>query len=406
MSAMPSRPVLKELKCPDCGSPIPQFNPSAQTLVCGTCGSYVAVGAGDPELIGKSRKLPKSPVPIEFGKEITVEGNKYMVLGRVMYQGWDEEDRWTWNEWMVGAEDGRMLWLSYDEKGFSIYTKMRFRQPFNIETDRVLTYKDQKIPIRERYPAKIIGAEGELTWRAQENERVFMAEGDRGGKRYSIQKSDEEISVYEGRGVSEREIASAFNDAAWMERIETIERRQGNRKLIGSMCIIFAFLGFAAAIMLGALGDPTVSNQTVTLMQDGTSISIPYNTAGRPSRVRMELRGTMPANTFVDVDVTMFTPAEQESYLFSQSFYHETGVDSDGRWTERAYSGSNTFVPSQAGDHQLRIAVVDTNLTTAATANVSVIRNAMAVRWFVIYAVIVGIVGIGYYMSVPTNTKI
>jgi len=406
MSAMPSRPALKELKCPNCGSPISQFNPTAQTIVCNTCGSYVAVGAGDPEVTGKSRKLPQSPVPIEFGKEITVDGNTYMVLGRVMYQGWDDEDRWSWNEWMVGAEDGRMLWLSYDEKGFSIFTKQRFRQPFNIQSDRVLEYKDQQIPIRERYPAKIVGAEGELTWRAQENERLFVAEGARGGKRYSVQKSEEELEVYEGRGVSEREIATAFDDAPWMERIETRERRQGNRKLIGAMCVIFAFIGLAAGIMLSALGDPAVENQTITLMADGASIDIPYNVPGRPSRVRMELRDTMPVNTFVDVDVTMFTPSEEESYLFSQSFYHETGVDSDGRWTERDYSGSNTFVPVESGNHQLRIAVSNTNLSNSVTANVSVTRNAMAVRWFIIYAVIVGIVGIGFYMSVPNNTQV
>ncbi|MEM6282964.1 MAG: hypothetical protein AAF787_12270, partial [Chloroflexota bacterium] len=79
-----SRTVLKELKCPNCGTALSQYTPGAQTLVCHNCGSYVAVGAGDPEVTGKTRKLPAPAVPVEIGKTITVEGVDYLVMGRVV----------------------------------------------------------------------------------------------------------------------------------------------------------------------------------------------------------------------------------------------------------------------------------------------------------------------------------
>jgi len=405
MSAMPGQPALKEMKCPNCGSPISQFNPNAQTVVCPTCSSYVAVGMGDAEVVGKSRKLPKSPVPIELGSTITVEDVEYLVMGRVMYQGWDDEDRWSWNEWMLGAPDGRMLWLSFDEKGFGLFTKQRFRQQFDPRNDRTLAMGEVQVPIRERYPAKILGAEGELTWRAKENERLYMAEGARGGKRYSVQMTDEELEVYEGRGVDQRTIARAFKDEAWLGRIERRERNRQNRKLAGGICILFAFVALAAALMLSALGETVVQDQSVTLDADGANLPINYDIAGRPSHVRMRLRGSLPLNTFVDVDVNMIAPDGTVSYLFSQSFWHETGVDDEGRWEESDYNGAGMFVPLSTGQHQLQIVLADTTADPSSlSANVTVQKGVVVLQWFIAYAVIAGIVGVLFYMSVPSKT--
>ncbi|MEO0562939.1 MAG: DUF4178 domain-containing protein [Chloroflexota bacterium] len=404
MSATAQRPVLKELKCPNCGGPISQFDPSAQTVVCPRCSSYVKLGTGDPEAIGKSRKLPRPPVPVELGKQISIEGTQYMVLGRVMYRGWDDEDSWQWNEWMLGAPDGRMMWLSYDEKGFGLFTKKRFRGEFDVQSSFSLNLGEENVPIRERYPAKIVGAEGELTWRPEAGDRLYMAEGARGGKRYSVQKTNEELEVYSGRGVSEMEIAKSFGDEKWIARVERRERNSENRKLIGGLCILFAFAAIAAAIMLSALGDAIVQDQTIRLTTEGATIPINFERTGRASAVRMELRGAIPVNTFVDVDVNMIAPDGTESYLFSQSFWHETGVDEDGRWVENDYRGSGMFVPLTTGPHQLQVVVDSSTVPDDVSANITIRRGVIVVQWFVGYAIIIGIIGVLFYMSAPTKT--
>jgi len=358
---------------------------------------------GEPEVIGRSRKLPKPPVPVQLGKTITIDDNEYMVLGRVVYQGWDDEDRWTWNEWMLGAQDGRMLWLSYDEKGFGLFTKKRFREKFDIQSDRSLQMGETRVSIRERYPAKIIGAEGELTWRAQENERLRMAEGAHAGKRYSIQKTGEELEIYEGRGVSEKQIAKSFNDENWVRRVERREARRANRKLIGAICIIFAFVSLSVALMLSALGQTVVQDQSVPLSATGATVPVTYTEARRASHVRLRLQGSIPENTFIELDVNMIAPDETISYLFSQSFWHETGYDEDGFWRETDYNTGGMFVPLDTGEHQLQIVVAESTAPGGLTATITVKKNIVVVQWFIGYAVLIGIAGVLFYMSVPSK---
>ena len=71
--------------------------------------------------------------------------------------------------------------------------------------------------INERYPAQIIGAEGELTWRATRGEQLWVAEGAGFGKKYSIQQTESELEVNEGKPISEieMELAQALGSDEW-----------------------------------------------------------------------------------------------------------------------------------------------------------------------------------------------
>ena len=217
--------VLKRLECPNCGSPINQHMPNTQTLVCPSCGSHVAIGAGDAELLNEGgRNLPPSPFPINVGDKFTLIGDEYFVMGRVIYRGWDPTDTsdyWVWNEWLLGAKSGQMLWLAYDENGFALYRKIRFRAQFDAKTSRTLDVENgKKAFINERYPAQIIGAEGELTWRATRGEQLWIAEGAGFGKKYSIQQTENELEVHEGKAIEEVELAEAMGNEKWASEIK------------------------------------------------------------------------------------------------------------------------------------------------------------------------------------------
>lgn len=403
MSAMGKKPALKQLQCPNCGTALSQYTPGAQTLVCPNCANYVAVGAGEPEITGKAGRLSKPPVPVEIGKMITIEGTSYLVMGRVMYMGWDDEDKWRWNEWLIGADDGRMLWLSYDEKGFSIYTKERFREQFDARTSPSLTLKGETIRIHERYPAKIIGAEGELTWQASEDEKLYVAEAAKGGKRYSIQQTLEEMEVYTGRGVSELEIARSFNDQAWIKKVESRTQRAGNMRMIAGLCIMFAITALILGGLVGVIGD-NAQQMTVPLSPNSPSlIPVDFDHAGRPAVVNMSLNGSIPENNSIDIDVSMIAPDETESDLFSKSFWHETGRDEDGFWRDVRTSGSGMFVPLDTGSHQLKIAVETITFGGDMSANISIRRNIWVAQWFIGYAVLVSIIGVLFFMSAPSK---
>ena len=246
------QPALKRLNCPNCGNDLNPHLPQSQTVVCDKCGTFVAIGGENTE--NQGRGMPVKPtVPIELGMELNMKDTKYMVLGHVRYRGWstyDPSDSWQWDEWMVGAPDGRLLWLAHDEKGFGLFKKERIRQPFDVKTMTTIPIKDKQVRVHERYPAEIMGANGELTWRAKPREELFVVEGAGHGKRYSIQASNDELELYSGSAVKEMDIARAFDDESWVGKIN--ERRENNDLMIsgGWIAIGFAVLAIIWSFVL------------------------------------------------------------------------------------------------------------------------------------------------------------
>lgn len=392
--------ILKQLECPNCGSPIEQRSASTQSVVCPACGSHIAIGAGDPEKLGDGRKPPTSPVPIEIGDMANFGGIEHIVLGRVVYRGWsqnDSSDQWMWHEWMLGTGDGRMLWLNYDEKGFGIYRKLRIREPFDPMKDWTMPIGNGKTTrVHERYPAQIVGAEGEITWRATPGETMFIAEAAQDNRRYSAQMTAEEFEFHEGIPYSEQDVALAFGKEDWAARAARQVNSRQTRVTVGILSLVFAILGFFGALASTATGEVIVS-QPLALSQSQPIGVIPVNfdQIERPALVRVSMSGqSLPENSFVDLDVNVIAPNEDRFYLFSQELWHETGIDEGEFWRETQYTTSELFVPMEVGEHQLELrydaaSTAQQNLTL----NVTVERNRVMSGWFVSYAVIAAIIG-------------
>lgn len=407
--ASQTRSPLTRLECPNCGSPIDQFNATTQALVCPTCGSHISIGTDIPEILSKGARLPKAPRPIKVGDRATIASAEYIVIGRVMYRGVSEGESFTWNEWLLGAPDGQMLWLSLDEKGWALFRKLRFRQQFDPQRDSILELgENKKAYIHERYNATIVGAEGELTWRAKPNEKLFVAEGAGSGLLYSIQQTPEELEVHEGRQIEEKALATAFKNETWLKSLEKFKQRRSTYNTAAVACVIAAIIAVIVAIAVadsGSEDDP----RTVELSSNSQSdnFNIEFDSV-RPVIVAVRLLGnTLPENSFIDIDVNIVSPDGTSESLFVQELWHETGVDEDGRWVETQYETSEMFVPTQTGSHTLEVAY-DGSVLNSLTLQVTVRRNHIMPIWFFIYAVISGIGAaiFGYMASTqrPTAT--
>lgn len=390
--ASQARSPLTRLECPNCGSPIDQYNATTQALVCPTCGSHISIGVDVPEVLSSGAKLPKPPRPIKLGDRATIAQVDYIVLGRVMYRGVEEGEVFTWNEWLLGGSDGQMLWLSLDEKGFALFRKLRFRQQFNPQSDFTLELgEDKKAFIHERYHASIVGAEGELTWRATPNEKLFVAEGAGSGLLYSIQQTPEELEVHEGRQIEEKALATAFKNQAWLDTLEKFKQRRTTYNFAAVACVIAAIIGLVAALAVGGSGvedEPRTVELSDNSPQDNFSVEFDSE---RPVIVAVKLLGnTLPANSFIDIDVNIVSPDGISEPLFVQELWHETGVDEDGRWVETQYETSEMFVPVQTGTHKLEVAY-DGSVLDDLTLQVTIRRDHVMPLWFFIYTVLSGI---------------
>jgi hypothetical protein len=394
-----SLPVLKEIKCPNCGSSVLQYSPGSQTLVCQKCNSYVTIGMDAPTIVGKSRALPPPPAPIKLGHRFSLNNAKYFVLGRALYEGWDFEDssdRWRWTEWLLGSDDGRLIWLAHDkEDGFVLFNKMRIREAFNPQSDSTIPIGDgKKAYVRERYPAQIIGAEGELTWRAKENDRLLMIEGAGNGKHYSIQHTSEELEVYEGTPVPEMAVAGALNDQTWAQTIKRRDEMRGLWATIGVMALIFGVIALVMGAMASRTGEQLVSKD-VKLSAATPTVIIPVNfdIPDRPAVIRMWLINNIPANTFYDIDVSIISPDESETFIFDQEFWHETGSDEDGFWSEKSSYGEDKFVPHQVGAHSIELLRGETTVTNEVTIRVAVFKNHIVPTWLFGYGALTALIG-------------
>lgn len=383
--------------------------PEAQTLICGKCGSYIAIGAETPQLLSTGGKLQSAPAPIRIGQTFTLEGVPYFVMGRVMYRGWDEADTsdyWTWNEWQLGAADGRILWLSYDtEAGFVLYHKVRMREAFEPRTASAIPLgQGQSARVKERYPAQVTGAQGELTSQIKRGDKLYMVEAERDGKRYSMQVTSQELELHEGRKLDDVDVATALGDEAWLKRIKQKAENRKTRDFIGLACLIFAALALVGAAVMSSSGE-LIAAQTIMVDSANPVMSFPveFDQAGRPANIRTWLETQIPANTFVDIDVSVTSPNEVETVIFEQEFYHETGSDEDGPWTEKKSNGGDMFVPYLAGTHHIEVSMtaarfsgttVGETLNFPITARIEVYRNNLQVSWLIGYGVVVGIIGL------------
>lgn len=391
---------VKQLQCPNCGSSLSQFNPASQTIVCKSCNSYVAVGVGDPSVLGVGGKLDIGlpTKPIKVGQTGTFNNVKCFVLGRVEYEGWDSEDRWRWTEWLLGAADGRMFWLSYDkEDGFVLFHKVRIKSQFNPLSDRTIPVGDkQHAVVRERYPAKIRGAEGELTWQAKAGDHLRMVEAASGGKRYSIQVSEAELELYEGAALDEHKVAEAFGDTKWMNKAKANQNRQFLMSYSGMFMLVFAVFSLILAAGFWNSGK-SVHKQSVTLNRTTPTVVIPLDlqSVNRPVRIRAKLDHSLPVNTFAEIDVSITDPTDTDTEVFGSEFWYETGSDSDGPWSEHDYSGGGKFVPTTKGIHQLEITMGETSASvTSLRVMVEVYENHVLPLWFLVYGGGCAIVGL------------
>jgi hypothetical protein len=397
MSTAAERPILKQLKCPQCGSALSQFAADAQTIICPSCGSFVALDMDGPTVTGQGRKLPMPKVPIAIGDTAQIQDTNFFVLGRVLYKGWDDEDKWLWDEWLMGGADGRLLWLSYseDEEGFTLFRKLRVREPFDAKTSVSLpTGGEGQVRVHERYPAQIMGAEGELTWRGKPGDELFMAEAFGGGKRYSVQQTTDEMEIHEGIPLTQEQVANAFNKPQWLESLKQSANRGKTFTIVGMLFIAFALLGFGAGVWSSTTGERVLTQAfTLTRANPTATIPIEFNQIGRAAIVSVSAQGSLPLPSEIDIDVSIASPDETENELFTLELWRESGTDDEGYWEEAQASASDMFVPFQTGTHNLEVAMGEGTIDNI-NVEVNVRRNHILPMWFVIYGAVIGIVGI------------
>jgi uncharacterized protein YfaP (DUF2135 family) len=175
---------------------------------------------------------------------------------------------------------------------------------------------------------------------------------------------------------------------------------------VAALCIAAAIAAVFFAVYAASSG--TEDNaRTVNLSTSSLTDSFTINfDSARPVIIGLELKNaSLPDNSFVDLDVEIIAPDGEEYYLFEQELWNESGYDEDGAWRESQYSVSEMFVPTTAGEHTLIIGY-DGSVLRDFELEVTIRRNHIMPLWFIVYAVLAGLLGIGAWFMSATVKKV
>jgi hypothetical protein len=386
----PSDIELELLKCPQCGGSVDiQGGAEIKTLVCSYCGSVLDLTSEQAAVIGQTNKHIRPAMPIKPGMECTFKDEVHQVIGWIRYEGWDDEDRWRWDEWLLASATGKYRWLSYDpEEGFVLQEKISPLAPFDPRRATSIKVPGGTARVTERAPARIIALDGEMTWQCKVGDQIAYIEAQRGNARYSVEYTKDEIELFEGQALSDAEVWTAFGREDLVEKAKQTVEWNSAYRVLAIFCSLLAVLSLFAALAAGCTGE-TLTTQQVQVSQGEEKVEpIGPITMAQPDKVhRINLKaGGLPVNNWAVVDVSI-RGQEGELYLFSGEFWDEEGRDSDGYWHESDLNASHLFKLETSGEYYLDLSMEEATIQSL-PVTVTVEQGLWLGRYFVIFMII------------------
>ncbi len=148
------------LSCPSCGAEHMLHNPGITVLVCDNCDTTLyreegILRAGKKSIVGE----PASNLAV--GSTGQVGDRMVTLLGRIQFQGVSS----TWDEWFGTDDKGREVWLTEDEKNYTLERALPQALPGaspELPIGAELTLASRRYQVDERGEARCLGGEGQL----------------------------------------------------------------------------------------------------------------------------------------------------------------------------------------------------------------------------------------------------
>jgi len=245
-----AQPTSDTLSCPNCGGSVEvHAERGTKAAVCTYCGSVLELTAGQADIIGQMNPKVGPSQPVRPGDEATFFGENHLVMGWLQYEGWDDEDRWRWDEWQLVSDSGVPRYLSFSsDEGWTIQTPIRPTPKIGMMW---IDTPDGKAFIKERGPARILAMQGEFTWRPGLNRTLQVIEAKTGKTHVSAETTADELEVVAGPRISERELWEAFGRDDELkkmdERIAKRKRQRRSLRLAALVCFAASGLYFVAS---------------------------------------------------------------------------------------------------------------------------------------------------------------
>jgi len=190
------------LNCPSCGATLAVQDRFTKVVICEYCGQTSVLKNRSLDPTGEKVSLADIESEFAIGREGTLRGSDFKVLGRLRY---DYEDGY-WDEWFLSMEDGKKLWVQEDEGELTTYSKESITSAIppweEIKVGSMVSVNGSSVFITEKNTASITGGLGQLMFRITPGEQISYVDGNCSGELVSIEFSPEEINFSRGQALA------------------------------------------------------------------------------------------------------------------------------------------------------------------------------------------------------------
>lgn len=199
--------------------------------------------------------LEKSP--FKLGAKGTLGGVEYEIIGRIRYQDEEEYELDVWDEWLAVTSEGTYHWFVEEDGNYYAYEEY-VPTSINLDAEGNKFEFEGKLYSKKStgFVARIVYAEGELTWKPEIGEPLQCYDFNVGRTHYTIEQSEDEISVTKGKRVSLRQIIMAFCREEYEEKFNRTMAKRALYKRKAYVYGVAALVALAMIIYGCASGNP------------------------------------------------------------------------------------------------------------------------------------------------------
>lgn len=186
---------------------------------------------------------------LKLGAKGEIDGVEYEIIGRIRYQDEDEWELDVWDEWLAVTSDGSYHWFVEEDGEVFAYEEY---VPSSIDLEAspsTIEFEGKRISKEDTgFVARIVYAEGELTWQPEIGEPARCYDFRKEGYNFTIEQSEDEVSVTRGKRIPYKKVIMAFRKEDFMEKYgRTMMMRERYRRK-AYIYLFMCALSFAAAV--------------------------------------------------------------------------------------------------------------------------------------------------------------
>jgi hypothetical protein len=441
-------PELKALTCAKCGGELvksyrteyddeEEENVSIPTAKCSACGQEYDRKTGEYYgVFADDLAADRDNSVFKLGIKGALKGVEYEIVGRIRYQDEEEWEKSTWDEWFAVSADG--VYHYFVEEDGEVHSYEDYTpQSIDLESDRsAIEFEGKKISRDEAYVGRIVFAEGELPWKPEIGEPATMYDFKKDGARYTIEQSEDEVSITRGEKLSYNDVIAAFGGEKEKDRYrETMTMRTTYRRraLVYIAACAASFVLAAVSCLRSSAVDGIMKNRidlssNAVVTENGQNMYQsevlygPFNLSRGDSlynvqvsindsvqklhlewesfrfmlvpadRLMKAANSQMGAAAFREVfDEVDALREPVECYTMSGDFWDEEGYDDEGYWHESDLAVDDDFVLEKPGSYYAFLELTSQKPRSVQAVGLK-LESASSYRYYlVIVAVLAGL---------------